>query len=426
MRNISFICLVLSITACTNSTDNKEKELQSLLDNKEYFKLRDRLSVESDQISDAKKIFFRAYVRNAFNDNGKSNEDIEALLTKYTSAISDSSKANLLEKQADNYFKTFQYAAAASVDSELVKNYSTKLDSERLSDIKNDLLARKGLRNISPQELYINGNDTVYWKKDKVGLIEIPVRQKDSVYSCIFDTRANISTISKTYAAKLHLKILDDSFDVGSGLTGITFKSRMGIADSIFIGHILVRNVVFQVLPDEVLYFEPIQFRINVIIGYPVIQQLKEVQVYQDGKMIIPKKATSTDLHNLAMDGLSPIIAVKTGNDTLGFHFDSGATSSDFYSTYFDKYKKEITSRGKLQKVQTGGAGGTITTEVYALDSVVLNIANKPITLKNVGVHIKAIDKHWKEKFYGNLGQDLISPFKVMIINFDDMYIDFR
>ncbi len=382
--------------------------------------------LDGDRIAEAKKMYFRAYVRNAFNDNKKSNDDVEAILTKYASTVSDSAKIDLLETQADNYFKTFDYAKAAATDSELIKNYSTRLDTARLADIKNDFAIRSGLRGTPPQEVHINADDTIYWTKDKIGLMEIPVVSGDSAYSSIFDTRANISSITKTYAAKLHLKVLDDSFDVGSGMTGITFKSRLGIADSIYIGHVLIRNVVFQVMPDEVLYFEPIQFRINIIIGYPVIQQLKEIQVYQDGKMVIPKKPTPTDLHNLAMDGLSPILAVRTGNDTLGFHFDSGATSSDFYSTYFAKYKQDITSRGKLKKVQTGGAGGSLVMEVYSLDSLQLNIANKTITLKDVVVHSEPIGKHWKEKFYGNLGQDVITPFKVMILNFDDMYIDFK
>ena len=419
--------IILFLASCSRfSSIQKEKELQSLLDKKEYFRLRTALLQEGDEISDEKKIYFRAFVRNAFNENHQSAEDIEALLTQYASSFNDSIRANLLETQSDNYFKTFEYAKSARADSELLKHYQHILDSERVSDIKNDLVVRNALVNIPPQQVSITGSDTINWTKDKIGLMEIPVKKGDSVFSCIFDTRANISSITKTYAAKLGLKMLDASFDVGSGLTGITFKTGLGIADSIYIGNILIRNAVFQVMPDEVFYFATIKFSINVIIGYPVIQQLKEMHIYQDGKMIVPEHPAKSNLNNLAMDKLNPVLSVRTGNDTLCFHFDSGATSSDFYSTYFEKYKGKILSKGEKHTVETGGAGGSLKTEIYVLDSLNLYIGDKKAIIKDAGIRITPIDKHSNEKFYGNLGQDLVKQFNEMILNFDDMYIEFR
>jgi len=426
MLKISFIWFILICTGCSRvSSLQKEKELQSLLDNREYFKLRTALLQGGYELSEEKKIYFRAFVRNAFNDNKNSAKDIETLLTKYASSLSDSAKVDLLQIQTDNYFKTFQYAQSALADSELLNHYQHVLDSETIKDIKNDLLVRNALHDIPTQQLSITESDTIYWKKDKIGLMEIPVRKKDSVYSCIFDTRANISSITKTYAAKLRLKMLDVTYEEGSGITGITFKTGMGIADSIYIGNILIRNAVFQVMPDEILNFPSIQFSINLIIGYPIIAQLKEIHIYQDGKMIIPDHPSKSDLNNLAMNVLDPILSVRTDDDTLCFHFDSGATSSDFYSLYFSKYKEKITAKGKKKTVETGGAGGSLKTELYVMDSINLYIGDKKAILKNVGIHINPIYKH-KQKFYGNLGQDLITQFKEMVLNFEDMYIAFK
>jgi hypothetical protein len=427
LKIFCFSVIIIIAAGCSRSSSvQKEKELQSLLDKKDYFRLRTTLLREGEEISEQKKIYFRAYVRNAFNDNKNSADDIETLFNQYASSFSDSTKGRLLEIQSDNYFKTFQYAKSAGADSELLNHYQKVLDTNQVKDIKNDLLVRNALYNIPSQQLTITTNDTIQWTKDKIGLMEIPVRKGDSVYSCIFDTRANISSITKTYAAKLGLKMLDVSFDVGSGMTGITFKTSLGIADSIYIGNILVRNVVFQVMPDEIFHFASIQFSINVIIGYPIIQQLKEIHIYQDGKMIVPEHSSKKDLNNLAMDGLSPVLFVKTDDDTIGFHFDSGATSSDFYSTFFSKYKTKIYSRAKLKTIETGGAGGSLKMEIYEMDSLDLYIGDKKATLKNVSIHTKPIDTHNNEKFYGNLGQDLVGQFKEMILNFEDMYIEFK
>ena len=83
-------------------------------------------------------------------------------------------------------------------------------------------------KTIPPQEVIIRDSTVIHWKKDKIGLIEIPVKFKAKTYDCIFDTRANISSISQTYATKLGLKMLDVSYEEGSGITGIKFKTGLG------------------------------------------------------------------------------------------------------------------------------------------------------------------------------------------------------
>src|SRR5882724_8366354 len=162
MQKIYLIIVIIVSAGCSRfSSLEKEKELQSLLDKKEYFKLRTRLLHESDEISAEKKIYFRAYLRNAFNENQKSAEDVDALLTQYASTLPDSMKSGLMQIQIDNYFKTFQYSKAAFADSELIKKYQSSLDSERIADIKNDLIAHKALHSIPAQDVTIRNADTL-------------------------------------------------------------------------------------------------------------------------------------------------------------------------------------------------------------------------------------------------------------------------
>ena len=117
-------------------------------------------------------------------------------------------------------------------------------------------------------------------------------------------------------------------------------------------------NAVFEVMPDSILYLAPVKFSLSVIIGFPVIAQLKEIHIFSNGKMIIPARQSQNILHNLALDGLDPVISLKTGNDTLSFHFDLGATSTELYAAYFNKYKSQIIKEGRIKTVEVGGAGG--------------------------------------------------------------------
>ena len=264
-----------------------------------------------------------------------------------------------------------------AVSIQFFKIYQAVLDSEKVIDIKNDLLIRNALHSVPPQAAVI-GDPTVFsWKKDKIGLIEIPVKFNAGSYDAIFDTRANISSISQTYAAKLGLKMLNVAYEEGSGITGIKFKTGLGIADSLYIGDILFQNVVFQVMPDSILYFAPIDYSLHIIIGFPVIAALKEVHIYKDGTMLVPSKPSNAPLHNFALDGLDPVISLRTPVDTLCFHLDLGATSTDLYYAYFKKYQSEIVKKSAVKTIQIGGAGGIQKIDVYVLPQLTLYLGKQ-------------------------------------------------
>jgi len=157
------------------------------------------------------------------------------------------------------------------------------------------------------------------------------------------------------------------------------------------------------------------------IIGYPVIEQFGEIHIYKNGKMTIPLTPAKSDLHNFALDGLDPIVALKKGNDTLDFQFDTGASSSLFYVSYLNKYKTEVIESGKKKMLGFYGAGGSQKKEAYVLPKINLTLGKKTITVEGVDVLQQKIIPN--EKFYGNIGQDFTKNFNEIIYNFKYMYI---
>lgn len=431
MKKVSPLCFLLILimfASCNNQRPPKDNgiisaQLNALLEQKEYFQLRTQWELKRDSIGEQQQLYFQAFINNAFNKNKQAIKMADSLLQYYSSGLSDSLKAALYLLKDDSYFKLFQYAETCRMDSIILNRYKSALDSEKLSDVRNSSLLHRALKNVLPQQTIIKDTTVIHWQKNKIGLMEIPLKCNGKMYDGIFDTRANISSISKTYAVKLGLKMLNVSYKEGSGITGIGFKTSLGVADSIYIGNILIRNVVFQVMPDSVLYIAPIKFSMNVIIGLPVIAQLKEIHIYQDGRMMIPFISSKSDLHNLALDGLDLFIELKTDSSALPFYFDSGAGgTSVFYYNYFKKYKEKILKQGHLKVTHFGGAGGITKKDVYALSTVHLSLANKNITLDSVYVLTQKIFP--SEKFYGNIGQDFISQFNEITLNFDQMYIE--
>ena len=125
--------------------------MQSLLDEKEYFRLKEYLDIHRRDISDNKGMFFSAFISNAFNQNNASKEAVDTLLKKYFPEFTDSNKIALLRLQRDNYVKAFQYANAAKSDADILKYYQKFHDTAKIADIKNDLIVDSALNKIPPE-----------------------------------------------------------------------------------------------------------------------------------------------------------------------------------------------------------------------------------------------------------------------------------
>lgn len=431
MRQLGMLLIgivLIGQASCASKTDSQsanpllEKQMHYSLREKDYFKLNQLLEKSGEAISLEKRNYFSAFVASAFNQPEQAIVLTNQLLEKKTPFVEDSTRVALLMLQRDNYFKTFHYQKAAVVGKELVAKYQTILGNQ-LHDVQNTLLIHQALANTPPQQIRIQP-DSLRWRRNRIGLVEIPIQINKQPKNIIFDTRAHLSTVTKSFAKQIGLTILPVTYEESSGITGKTFKSELGIADSLYIGHILIKNVVFQVLPDEILYFPPIHFQIQGILGFPVITALNQVRFIKDGRLLIGEKPVKMFFRNLAFDRSTTVISLRCNEDTLNYHFDTGATGTEFYSNYFDKYKARILKQGVPRQIESGGAGGMAQRGVYTLPLVNLYIGSKKATLKDITVHTTPSYKG--QPYYGNIGQDVINQFDEMTLNFKDMYLSFQ
>ena len=77
------------------------------------------------------------------------------------------------------------------------------------------------------------------------------------------------------------------------------------------LGNIKVFNVVFQVLPDEVLSFPSMDYSIKGIIGFPVILQWRNFRINQSGTIMIGSKSNTASLQNLAFDESAIVLRTR-------------------------------------------------------------------------------------------------------------------
>jgi predicted aspartyl protease len=316
----------------------------------------------------------------------------------------------------------YQYKQAAAACSDILSSYGEQLDSTKIKAYQNTHDLFTALSDVPSQTMRTTKDETIAAHRNKFNHLMVPVKTHSIAADFIFDSGAGLSTISESYAKKMNLRTVEGSVSVGSATT-INVTSKLAVADSLFVGGIEFRNVVFLVLPDEKLSIPQVGLVINGIIGFPVMYQMGEIHMHKDGTIFVPRVPQDRHLNNLLLDNQVPIIAANSDNDTLLFNMDTGAKTTEFSKKYYDIHKASVEKNGRKMTRHFGGAGGITKLEIYELPAVTLTIGTQRAHLKKVPVMLS--DHKFTKNTDGNLGQDVITQFNEMVLNFKYMYVDF-
>ncbi len=421
MRNTLVLILILSIS-CTQPDTKKISDpivlnqLDSLVEMQDFFKLRESFLRQEEKLSKEHSLYYKAITLNVFNNLSESNARIDSLIQLKFKHLSDSVINKIYKTKLLNHINLYQYEKAKTTSEHILKNYHQLNDSSDIEMLENELNIWKSLENVPAQQIFKNEDASFPMATDKVGLFNIDVSMNNTTANFIFDTGANISVIKKSLVDELGLTYIESDFFV-TAFTGKKVDSDLAVADELMIGDLVFKNVVFLVLNDEDVSFPQIDYYINGIIGFPVIEAMEEIRISKDNTIFTPKIPVDYNQGNFALDGLTPIIAVRYKGDTLSFGFDTGARSTSLYAPFYRKYEKEVENNYAEQTFESGSAGGTAAFQGYLLDSISLTIGPSKAKLENVQLHKENI-KADINNFYGNLGQDFIKQFDEMIVSF--------
>ena len=423
-RFMLFITLVTSFAGCNSGDVDEAHSLQhfsqvdSLLQLKKFFAARDTFNLVAPELTRFHQLRAGAELDNVFNRLQASNGKIDSLLTDYADRLSDKDKYNLFRLKQMNHSKLFEYKQANDALHEMLTHYKKDLKEEEIKDFQNTKKIWASLVNQPRQVVTIQDSTTLPITINKLGLQTLLLTYDTVAIDFIFDTGANFSTVTESTAKKLNMQLMDTTvIDVGS-ITGGKVKSRIGVCPEFHLGSIKVQNAVFLVFPDEALAIAQARFQINGILGFPVIEAMKEIQLTKTGQFIVPLKRTTNPEQNMAINFLTPVILLDGENYT----FDSGANSTTLYDNYFKTHKKAIEPAYKETDLTIGGAGGNKTKKGYYV-SFKTTVNGQPVVLDSVQLFKESLKND--NYFPGNIGQDLIKKFDKMTINFESMFIRF-
>jgi len=393
--------------------------LATLYRQKNYVELQQTFDAGYQTLKPADRLFYQAVLDNAFNRPGWSNANIRLIRKKFPQNLNDSLRKALLNLEADNAIKTYHYQQAAGAYRSIIARCQT--DSAERADLENSIALWGAVAEVLPQEVIQHQTAVLHWHKDKIGLLQVPVNTRTDTCDLVFDTGANISVITESSANKLHMRIYPVKVDLGAGTTGQSVQSSLAVADSLWLGPILLKHVVFLLLPDEMLHLQQADYRQAGIIGEPLMAQLKQMTFYGDGRLAIPLHPLRTGRPNLALDGAMPIVEYEVKGQLLPFRFDSGASTSVLYAPFYRRFETLVKTTGKPYQLRTGGVGGTIsTTGAFKLPNLAFKISGKTFLLPEISVRTTSVGQE-PDLFYGNMGLDLFGKFQTLTIDFTAM-----
>jgi predicted aspartyl protease len=425
MKNcvLNLIAFLVLTNCSTKLTKEQGDKLFTYYKEKNFFKLENRMSkIKFDQ-GNPDLVLYSATLDNVFNKPEESNRLINILLKEYPNYFNDTIVKELYYMRSANAYRLQDYKSACYNDSIIVNTFRQVCDSSEIETRKDDITLFRCLRDVPKMEIKIPEDSRVTVKRDIAGLQNVAVTFQDDSEDLVFDTGAEISVIMESVAKKNGIKMLDGIVRTGTS-TSRKVEGRMGLSD-IKLGNIEFKNVAFLVLPDSALTFAHGRYAIKGIIGFPVIYAFTGFTIKDDKILRISQNQQETSDKNFALDGQYIIIRVIAHNDTLPFIFDSGNQTTELSSSFFKKFRSEIIGKCKKRKVQTGGVGGMDKTEAYILDSLTLSAGNSRYRLDSIEIHPKDLLGYDMKYVYGNFGQNYVSRFSEMRINFASMNIEF-
>lgn len=233
----------------------------------------------------------------------------------------------------------------------------------------------------------------------------------------VLDTGAGYSTITRSTAARMKVRLLPDAITVGS-TTSKAVPSQLGVAERVEIAGNTFRHVVFLVMADEALSFAGGAYKIDAILGFPVLARMGRIEFVKgpDGEMLrVAVPSAPASVRDLYLDVLRPMTLVElAGVGRVRLHLDSGARRSSLNATFSADYPAVV--KDAPAKTSTiGGAGGSQTIDVRVLRNVSVVADGRPRRLDAVDVSGE------KKAEHGTLGQDVLRAEGGFALDFNTM-----
>ena len=326
--------------------------------------------------------------------------------------------ALLLGSLADAHLKLFHYAQASALYTRLLAEAPSGLSPAYLKDDQDDADTLKLLFDAPPQTIDIPSSVDLPTSSDALKSITASLTVHNLTAPWILDTGANFSVVSESFARQLGLT-LSTGVAHTQRATGAENPLHTAILDTLTLGTAAVHNVVLLVLPDANLTIGSSKkkpYVIPAILGYPVFQALGIIRFTHDHHFQAGPTLSLTGYSSpIYMEKLNVLFSARTHGLSRSFLFDSGADATTFFVPYSTEFAVDLAH--EAVGTRNGyGAGGTSTDQVYILDHVGLELANRRLDLQHIAIE-RNPQHTLSDAYEGALGRDLINDLDSLTLD---------
>lgn len=446
-RILTVLCVIATLTTHAQNADDR---IYALMEEARWFDLARELAITpSDSVDPLLHKMARAMTYHYFNKPDSVCYILSDLLNNHQEELG-SSTLSMATLMGMNLARTNNYAEAASLMQSLYGQMKAQgTDSTQANGYL--MLARQykayaenapichPLHPTGTYRIPMKTDNTMHKAKDKTSnghLITMDGRINGHGSTLVFDTGAGVNIISPTQARDYGLRKLDAT----SPMAGIgTQQGFYALADTLRIGGMAWTNVPFLVVDIKTgnAKADSICKLLPPVIGLPIMLSMQEIQLdFENRQIIIPAKTTPRPFNEsnlLRTDAENLLFATTEENGKpLYFHFDTGGYGTTFQSNWYERHKDEVQAVGTPDSLRVAGVGGTSCTHSYRLPHKKIRIGQNSTVLDSVIVDT-GIDLYTGEqkrasylsgKEDSTLGLDILEHFKLVIINFKDMYMN--
>lgn len=367
--------LVIFWCSCLAAADLDQ--LRQLAAKDRFFELRRALD-EPGAAADG-TLLYRGLIASHF---GHENEGIEMLRRALAENPPSEMTLKAWEAIAGAYERLGRYKDAAQAWTEALK-LTPRSDPDRDgNENTRDLL--EALADVPPQTVEFGADISVDASRNKLDSWNVPVEVNGVAGSWIFDTGANVSTVTESEAKRMGLTLRETKGYV----TGSTAKKnplRLAVANELRFGSARLRNVILLVLADNALHIGPLHEQINGILGLPVLRALGRVAVSKTGAVQIHHTAAApaTREPNLFFEEETPIVEIARDQNHLQMFLDTGSNATFLYPSFRGALGA---ARLRTHREKMAGAGGMIKRKDEVVPALRIDLLGKPIDLKNISL----------------------------------------
>jgi predicted aspartyl protease len=319
----------------------------------------------------------------------------------------------------DDYNEIFEYADSATAYDDMLSHYSNQYKPEDLQATKDNAGVADILRAAPAQTVTRHGPVKLKTERNPLGSLNVELTANGVRGPWLIDSGANVSVVSKSYAERLGLKLLSGEAQT-QGSTGFENSLHIAILPSLQMGGATLYNVVLLVMDDAStnIAWPGHQYQINAVVGYPVLRALGTVTFLRTGEFEAEQDAQQNEAGaRMYIWGASLAVMCNVEGKDLPFTLDTGATETDLFTDYYNRFQNEVRT-WKKGRGENAGAGGMVKRVVYIQPVLNLGIGDRTARLRHLAMPASGAGSNG---IYGNLGQDLMAGFDGATIDFIDM-----